>query len=150
MLNQYQHLLAGQISGKDAKLILDGLGEAGSYYRTTIYNSAFSGNKQSISLEKVKDFLRISIQYMDHSIRANKRQDNLYHAYNLVTIEEGSDELSISYLSEMLEGQVAVLSSGYLSSTEVLELLEGLKSSPTFPQRSIQLHSLSEQELARI
>ncbi len=55
----------------------------------------------------------------------------MYHAYNLMTVE-GEDAVSISYLSEMLEGQVAALSSGYLSSEESLALLDGLKNSALF------------------
>ena len=50
----------------------------------------------------------------------------MYHAYNLMTLENDK-EVSVSYLSEMLEGQVAVLSSGYLSALESLKLLDGMK-----------------------
>ena len=71
------------------------------------------------------------MQFLDHSIDANKKKDNLYHAYNLMTVENNK-EVSISYLSEMLEGQVAVLSSGYLSSKEALAVLDALKSSKLF------------------
>ncbi|MGB5264753.1 MAG: hypothetical protein WBN28_14230, partial [Lutimonas sp.] len=73
----------------------------------------------------------ISKKFLNHSIEANKRPDKLYHAYNLMTVKSDS-EISISYLPEMLEGQVAVLSSGYLSPKEALELLDGLKSSALF------------------
>ena len=38
----------------------------------------------------------------------------MYHAYNLMTVKN-NNEIAISYLPEMLEGQVAVLSSGYIS-----------------------------------
>ncbi len=41
-------------------------------------------------------------------------------------------KVSISYLSEMLEGQVAALSSGYLSGIESVQLLDGLKNSKLF------------------
>jgi hypothetical protein len=71
------------------------------------------------------------LAYLDQTISKNKRDDNMYHAYNLMTVENDK-EVSISYLSEMLEGQVAALSSGYLSPTEALELLDGLKSSALF------------------
>jgi hypothetical protein len=47
---------------------------------------------------------------------------------------ESESEVSVSYLSEMLEGQVAVLSSGYLSSKEALQVLDGLKHSKLFRQ----------------
>lgn len=45
---------------------------------------------------------------------------------------EGDHEVSISYLPEMLEGQVAVLSSGYINGEESLEVLNALKSSSLF------------------
>ena len=47
---------------------------------------------------------------------------------------ENDDEISISYLSEMLEGQVAVLSSKYLSPNDALQVLDGLKNSKLFRQ----------------
>ena len=59
------------------------------------------------------------------------REDNLYHAYNLMTLVEGNS-IKISYLPEMLEGQVAVLSSGYLNTDSSLEVLDALKSSSLF------------------
>jgi hypothetical protein len=55
----------------------------------------------------------------------------LYHAYNLMTIE-GEDKVSISYLSEMLEGQVAVLSAKYLGAAEVSVLLDHMKQSKLY------------------
>ncbi|MBQ0740513.1 hypothetical protein J9332_40175, partial [Aquimarina celericrescens] len=42
------------------------------------------------------------------------------------------DKVSVDYLSEMLEGQVAVLSSGYLDSAQSLKLLDALKQSDLF------------------
>ena len=76
-------------------------------------------------------FLDVATAFLEHSIEANKREDNLYHAYNLMTVN-GSDKVSISHLPEMLEGQVAVLSSGYLSAKESLEVLDALKASALF------------------
>jgi len=42
------------------------------------------------------------------------------------------DGISISYLSEMLEGQVAILSSGYLDSAESLKVLQSLRKSALY------------------
>ena len=123
-------LLSASINNTDKKLILDSLGKAGSDFRTYIYDHAFSGRKTTLSIDKIKDFISISKAYLEHSIRANKRSDNLYHAYNLVTVN--NDSVSISYLSEMLEGQVAVLSSGYLNATQTLDVLNALKQSKLF------------------
>jgi hypothetical protein len=65
-----------------------------------------------------------------HTIQANRREDGLYHSYNLISI--GEDRIEISYLNEMLEGQVAVLSAGYLSPGEALEVLQSLRQSDLY------------------
>ncbi|WP_298532216.1 hypothetical protein [uncultured Algibacter sp.] len=130
-LNQHKNILSNPISSTDRKLVLDGLGEAGSEYRSTIYESDFTGRKSSISKSDILEFIETAQNYLHHTIEANKRSDNMYHAYNLMTLEN-EKEVSISYLSEMLEGQVAALSSGYLSPKEALALLDGLKNSALF------------------
>ena len=81
-----------------------------------------------MSLHNISEFVSTTLAYLEHTIDANKRNDNLYHAYNLMTVR-GDSEISISYLEEMLEGQVSVLSSGYLSSKENLAVLDALKRS---------------------
>nr|WP_230936065.1 hypothetical protein [Psychroserpens luteolus] len=134
VLNTFENnkdLLSAAINDTDKKIILDGLGNAGSKYRTQIYNHAFSGRKTALSINRLKDFVTIGKSYLEHSIKANKRSDNLYHAYNLMTVN-ADNSISISYLSEMLEGQVAVLSSGYLKATETLNVLNALKQSKLF------------------
>jgi hypothetical protein len=73
----------------------------------------------------------VSLAFIEHTINANKREDNMYHAYNLMSIKS-EQEVSISYLSEMLEGQVAVLSSGYLSPKNAIKLLDSMKISALF------------------
>ncbi len=129
--NKYSYLLNDKINDTDRKLVLDNLGQAGSDYRFNIYKNDFSGRKETISLKKLKHFVGISLDYLEHSIRANKRLDELYHAYNLMTVTN-ENEISVSHLSEMLEGQVAVLSSGYLSANDALILLDSLKNSKLY------------------
>ena len=124
-------LLLSSINNTNKKMILDTLGEAGSEFRMQIYNHAFSGRKTTLSFDKLKRFVSLSKSYLEHSIEANKRSDNLYHAYNLMTVNN-DNSISISYLSEMLEGQVAVLSSGYLDGKETLNVLNALKESKLF------------------
>ncbi|WP_149276961.1 hypothetical protein [Pareuzebyella sediminis] len=124
-------ILSGKISDTDRKSVLDGLGNAGSAYRNTIYKNGFSNTNKRISKTDLLQFIEISLKYLDHSIEANKRVDKLYHAYNLMSIENDT-EISITYLPEMLEGQVGVLSSGYLSGEASLELLNALKNSKLF------------------
>ncbi|MDO6596546.1 hypothetical protein Q4512_06445 [Oceanihabitans sp. 2_MG-2023] len=129
--NTNKHILSGKISDIDRKTVLDGLGSAGSNFRETIYNNAFTSNRETITKADLLAFIKISNSYLEHSINANKRADNLYHAYNLMTVTS-DNSISISYLPEMLEGQVAVLSSGYLTPKSALETLNALKASALF------------------
>ena len=126
----HQHLLKASISDKDRKQILKGLATAGSNYRTSIYENGFSGEKSQISLSELSAFTHLVIDYLDHSIKANKRSDGLYHSYNLLKNRE--DEIRVAPLYEMLEGQVAVLSTGFLSGQESIDLLKALKDSKLF------------------
>ncbi len=128
--NQNTQLLKGAISNADRKKIADALGIAGSNYRTSIYNNQFSGTKQTITKEALLNFFTITLQFMEHSIAANLRKDGLYHAYNLLTYQENGIE--VAYLSEMLEGQVAALSSQYLNAEQSLQLLNALKQSSLY------------------
>jgi len=129
-LIQFKPLLEGSINNQDRKKILDALGKAASEYRIQIYNSGFWGKKRTHSMEGLKNFTQISIDFIEHSIKANQREDKLYHAYNLMSSTE--DEVSISNLSEMLEGQVAAISSGFLGANETLEILNSLRNSDLY------------------
>jgi hypothetical protein len=75
-------------------------------------------------------FLDLAQQYAEHTLSANRRSDGLYHAYNILHLGHGT--ASVGHLYEMLEGQVAVLSSGMLSGEEALRLLESLRHSPLY------------------
>jgi len=123
------HLTIAQAGFTDVsrKAMVDALGMAASHYRTQIYSKSFTGEKTAIYLAEILAFFAIVLKHIDYSISVNKRQDGLFHAYNLLSI--GENGMSISNLSEMLEGQVAVLSSGYLSAKENLEVLDALKKS---------------------
>ncbi len=129
-LNNHKEILSRKVTNKDRKEVLDGLGMAASDYRLKIYEEGFKGDKVTISKSEILNFTTVTLKYLDHSIEANKRADKLYHAYNIMTIQ--NNEVSISNLPVMLEGQVSALSSGYLLPKEALELLDGLKTSALF------------------
>lgn len=105
------------------------MGKHGEKYRTEAY-SGFSGTQKELSKDSLIDLLRNSLDFIDHSIRANRREDGLYHAYNLIHF--GKKSIEIEYLYDMLEGQVAVLTSGLLDDKESLEVMDALKSGPLF------------------
>ncbi len=130
-LETNKYLLSGTISDKNKKFLLDGLGNAGSFYRTTIYNKAFSGERALLNKEALIKFIETTLNFLEHTIEANKREDNMHHAYNLMTLVN-DEEIKISHLEEMLEGQVAVLSSGFLSARNALQVLDRMKHSKLF------------------
>ncbi|MBE0677312.1 MAG: hypothetical protein IH592_00970 [Bacteroidales bacterium] len=130
LFSRKAHLLKTGFSDQERRSFTDALGEAGTVYRQSIYTNCFSGEKTSIGADQLVQFLTLSLDYIDQSIRKNKRSDGLYHAYNLVSFDNGT--ITIRHLYEMLEGQVAVLSSGFLSAAESLEVLSALKHSDLF------------------
>ena len=146
--NQNKHILSGKVTDKDRKTVLDGLGKAGSKYRLEIYKNSFSSDRKTITKAELLDFFTITKQYLEHTIEANKRADNLYHSYNLMTLVNDS-EVAVTYLPEMLEGQVAVLSAGYLSSKEALEVLDGMKKSALFREDQYSYILYPNKELPR-
>jgi hypothetical protein len=123
-------LLKTGFTDETRRLIADNLGEAGSEYRNAIYEKSFSGKKASLKVNSLVEFMQLGLDYLDQSIRVNRRDDGLYHSYNLISFTEKG--ISIRYLYEMLEGQVAVLSSGNLSVQESLNVLNALKASSMF------------------
>ena len=146
--DQNKNILSGKVSDKERKNVLDGLGKAGSIYRIQIYENGFSSDRRTITKTQLLDFFTITKQYLEHTIEANKRSDNLYHSYNLMTLANDS-EVAITYLPEMLEGQVAVLSAGYLSSKEALEVLDGMKKSALFREDQYSYILYPNKELPR-
>jgi hypothetical protein len=127
---KHAELLAAPISDEIRKQITDELGNAASEYRMGIYQKGFNGKKQAVLGQDLVELVNISLKFLEHSIQANQRKDHLYHAYNLMSY--GEKGIKITYLSEMLEGQVGVLSSGYLSADESLQLLDALRQSSLY------------------
>lgn len=125
----------------DCILKLGGIGET---YRQTIYSNGFSGEKESLSIENLKGFVELTRSHLKDTIDENKREDGLYHAYNLAKFSKNA--CSISFLYEMLEGQVAVLSSEALDSKEALTVLKALRDSAIYrdDQNSFMLYPVRE------
>ena len=126
-LEAHSDLLDGPISDRDRAIVLESLGSVGSDYRAKLYAEGFSGSQTPLSAAELLAFCDVALRHIDHSIRANRREDGLYHAYNLMRVDGGG--IAIRRLYEMLEGQMAALSSGALSGRESAELLDALRSS---------------------
>ena len=124
-LEQHACLLGKPISDHDRKLVLDSLGSAGSDYRARIYAHGFSGRQAQLTVAQLVAFCDVALRHIDHSISANRREDGLYHSYNLMKV--CGDTIVLRRLYEMLEGQVAALSSGALSARDAVTLLDALR-----------------------
>jgi len=130
VLKRHAGLLGGAISDRGRKAVLDGLGSVGSGYRAEIYADGFSGIKAPVTVADIRAFCGAALRHIDHSIRANRRDDGLYHTYNLMRVDGGG--IAVGRLYEMLEGQVAVLMSGALSARESAALLDALRNSALY------------------
>ncbi len=117
----------------------DQVGRAGEAYRNAIY-AGHSGKKVEMDASLICQFLNMTLDFIDQSINVNQREDGLYHAYNLVKFDRGT--ISISHLYEMLEGQVAVLSSRRLNTEQAANLLDAMRQSALYreDQRSYMLY----------
>ena len=135
--------LKSYLDTKDPEIrmkIICQLGSAFSHYREKIYKNGFSG-KQKIKIQKVVDFLDVTTNWLNETIHSNKN-NNLFHAYNIIRTERKHSTAFVDNLYPMLEGQVAILSSGVLSSNESIELLEALFNSKMYrsDQNSFMLY----------
>ena len=126
-------------SNGNTKQFTDIVGTAGEQYRTKVYKG-LSGEMQTMALEELQDFCTATLHKIDESIRANKREDGMYEAYNLIRFTD--HDIEISHLYPMLEGQVAVLTSGLLSPEQSADLLDAMHASELYreDQRSYMLY----------
>ncbi|MCB9443866.1 MAG: hypothetical protein H6669_06480 [Ardenticatenaceae bacterium] len=84
---------------------------------------------QAFSATTLRD-LTLAQTYIEQTLRANRRDDGLYHTYNILRLDENGTAVEHLYL--MLEGQVAILSSGMLTPEEALALLQSLRRSDLY------------------
>ncbi len=129
----------GPVSDHERREVLAALGEAASRYRAQVYAHGPSPAAR-FAVSEALALLRVALAHVEHALRANEREDGLYHAYNL--IEFRGDALHVSRLPEMLEGQVAALSSGLVAPASAVRLLDRLFASRLYraDQRSFMLY----------
>lgn len=131
VFHKNRKLLGRKITDRDRRRILNLLGTQGELYRRCVYRHGPSSRKELIPKQDVLGFLSLALAWVDHSLRANRRKDGLYHSYNLLVWNKGK-RLGLRHLYEMLEGQVAILSSGLLSPEEALTVLRALRKSAMY------------------
>lgn len=123
-------LNSGSLCDEERYIYLEKLGQAVSRYRFSVYYNEKILSRAEYPIEAIKTFLTNALSLLDHTIAINQRKDGLYHAYNLIHLNER--KVSFTTLYPMLEGQVAVLSSGAISPVAAVSVVEALFSSDIY------------------
>jgi hypothetical protein len=110
--------------------MMEALGESASAFRRQLYDGGLSGEKVSLEGKRVRNYLEAARRHVLASLAANRREDGLWHSYNLLRID--GNGAHIRHLQVMLEGQVSILSSGTLDEASVLKLLRALPESDLY------------------
>ncbi len=129
-LARFVEVDGGVTSEARRKELVDTLGDAGSRYRTCVYEMGLSGEGRPVTFADLRRLFGSAMALVDRTIEMNRREDGLYHSYNLLSV--GDAELAIDHLDLMLEGQAAVLASDILSPDESIDLLTALRESPLY------------------
>lgn len=108
---------------------IDALGAAGENYRTAAY-LGFAAPPTQVAVATIRELFVAATALAERTIANSKRGDGLYHAYNLLLLD--GPQANVNHLYEMLEGQVAALSSGCLEPQAAVAVLDALKSSAMF------------------
>jgi hypothetical protein len=124
----------GQLDAKDRFSMVKAGGLAVEQHRKQVYSNG-PGKPVPMSCETILSFLSNARSALEGTLTQNRRPDGLWHSYNVLNIDQRHEEMNIERLSVMLEGQVAILSSGILDPTAALTLLEALPESDLRSER---------------
>lgn len=131
------------VSDTDRRSVLDALARVFCDYRKEVYANGV-GAAAPLPRQRIVELFTVARQYCDHAIAASRRDDGLYHAYNLLTLDENDDAktAAVGHLYKMLEGQVAVLSTGRLDGGQTAALVDALYESDLYraDQHSFMLY----------
>lgn len=128
------------VTRQTRRAILTKLAKAANEYRQRIYRTGGFSGKTQVDLGAITQLMDVSLTVLDDTIANNKREDGLFNAYNIINYS--AENLEVSELYPMLEGQVAILSAGVLEPKQAIELLENLFASDMFrdDQQSFMLY----------
>ncbi len=135
-----------EIDDHERKRVLDLLGVAFSDYRGRVYSYGFSG-KRNVNTARIARFCRTSLKWLDHAMLVNLRGDGLYNSYNILEISRDGSAAVVLPLYEMLEGQVAALSSGKIVPEEAVSLIAALFESDMYREDQHSFMLYPEREL---
>lgn len=129
-------------------LYLAELGESASDYRSKVYQQEGFSGQTNYDVNALQILLGDALAVIDHCITNNLAKDNLYHAYNLLNLDSiEENKVTVDNLYPMLEGQVAVLSSGALQPEQVVSVVDALFDSAIYrhDQKTFMLYPDKQQ-----
>ena len=112
------------------RAFLDGAGAILDPWRAAAYRGGAGRTPARAPHGLLVDLARSLVPRVDGTLYRAKREDGLYHSYNLVDLADAKAE--VTHLYPMVEGQVAMLGSGLLSPPECIALLGALYASPLY------------------
>lgn len=130
IFNQFATHLQTGFDDETRRQVMDALGTAVSAYRHTIYQDGIPAPHTQLPVSDLQTFLALAQDFVEQTLRVNKRPDGMYHTYNILHLSDG--KAAVDYLYLMLEGQVAILSAGMLQADEVLTLLNAMRHSDLY------------------
>ncbi|MBK6900889.1 MAG: hypothetical protein IPH09_17100 [bacterium] len=122
---------AGALDPRERKRLLDRLGGAFDDYRRAAYAGGLNGDV-GLAPARAARLCRTALAWTERSLAANRRDDGLYHGYNLLHFSPDASRAEVDRLPVMLEGQVAALDSGALDPAASLAVIEQLFASDLY------------------
>jgi hypothetical protein len=108
--------------------LMEALGTAAGEYRSTVYRQGFSGTAQ-VPADRLLELATLSGAFLRQTISRARREDGLFHAYNVLVPRGPGLGFGVQHLEEMLEGQVAALSTRAVDDEAACQLLDALRNS---------------------
>jgi hypothetical protein len=129
----FDDLARGQLMGA--------LGTAAGDYRATVYRQGLSP-QVPVPADRLLELAALGGAFLRHTIARARRPDGLFHAYNVLVPRGPGRGFGLQHLPEMLEGQVAALSTRAVDHQAACQVLEALRQSPLYraDQRSYLLY----------
>ncbi len=103
------------------------LGTAGARHRARVYQGEFAPFA-SVSISDLAALIDRALPALEATLRQSVRPDGIYDSYNVLSITPDQEAI-IHRLDPMLEGQVAVIESGFLEANEIVSLYARLRGS---------------------
>lgn len=115
-----------QLDMKTRRAFVESVGRAFEAHRTQVLAGGL-GEANPVGTDDLRAFLDGCVAWLGHTIASSKRADGLYDSFNLMRVTD--DGLEVKGLHEMLEGQVAALSSPAFATEDLPEVGRSLESS---------------------